>query len=98
MEVHDASSDTKNMTLDTGGIIGLHQFSNETIDFDPSSGVKDVIVRVGSATTVNISITPEEQSVTIDTQSQTSVSVQCLVKGKRVMTCCNNNTNVFVVL
>ena len=67
------------MTLDSGGIRGLHAFTNGTIDFDRGGGIEDVTVRVGSQTTVNLGSTPDGQSVTIDTNSQQNVSaVGCM--------------------
>ena len=86
------------MTLDSGGIRGLHTFTDKTIDFDRASGIKNVTVRVGKNTIIDLGSTPDGQLVTIDTRSQEQVSGQCLVKHSMVYVCDETNHCVVILL
>ena len=85
IEVHDAGSiEEKEIALTPRGISGVHALDSATISFDPSNGIGDVKLRLGKKSTMNVSSTPNDQSVIIDTRSQTSqtdVSVVFLLLG-----------------
>lgn len=78
--VHDAASTKmKEVLLDSNGVSGIHTLDNVIISFDPSNGIGDVTLRAGKATSINIGSTPKDQSVTIDTSSQSNVSIPVLL-------------------